>query len=89
MWRPYPFALQDGHFNLTPSEAQQLMAQIDIDHSGDICFDQWIASLVDWRKVGGKGGAFRQGMFGGGLECSSPAVVVCGAEWRPTWGNHI
>ncbi|GAB4824203.1 hypothetical protein N2152v2_011249 [Parachlorella kessleri] len=44
-------ALQDGHFNLTPSEAQQLMAQIDVDHSGDICFDQWIASLVDWRKV--------------------------------------
>lgn len=28
------------------------MAQIDVSGSGDICFDEWIASLLDWRKVG-------------------------------------
>ena len=55
-------ALEDGHFSLSPSEAEQLMSQIDLDHSGVIGFDDWVAAMADWRQVRGRG-------RGGGCGC--------------------
>lgn len=43
---------QEGSFILTPREAHQLLLQMHADPDGDITFDKFVASLMDWSKVG-------------------------------------
>ena len=51
--------VQEGRFTLHPSETRQLLAQMDLDQSGNITYNAWIASLIDWSKVGGFNGPAR------------------------------
>ena len=43
--------LEEGTFNLSAAESQQLLAQMDVSPAGDIAFAEFVASLVDWSKV--------------------------------------
>ena len=40
-----------GYF-LSDDEAQQLLTKVDVDKSGYIDFDEFMATLVDWSEVG-------------------------------------
>jgi calcium-dependent protein kinase len=44
-------ALQSGHFQLSPSEVEQLAEQLDSQHSGTIDWSEWVAAMADWRSV--------------------------------------
>ena len=57
-------ALQDGHFNLSASEAEQLLEQVDLQHRGLIDFEEWAAAMADWRSV--SSGRMRWGGLGWG-----------------------
>ena len=57
-------ALQDGHYNLSASEAEQLLEQVDLQHRGLIDFEEWAAAMADWRSV--SSGRMRRGGLGWG-----------------------
>lgn len=44
-------ALQSGEFDLSPTEVERLLAQLEVQPEGDIAYEDWIAALVDWRAV--------------------------------------
>ncbi|DBA71563.1 hypothetical protein WJX79_004862 [Trebouxia sp. C0005] len=46
-------ALEQGGFNLSRPEMQQLVSQLvdEMDEQGDIQYDNWVAAMVDWREV--------------------------------------
>lgn len=44
-------ALQSGEFDLSATEVEQLLAQLEVQPDGDIAYEDWIAALVDWRAV--------------------------------------
>ncbi|PRW20925.1 calcium-dependent kinase 26-like [Chlorella sorokiniana] len=46
-------ALQSGHFQLSPSEVEQLAEQLDSQHSGTIDWSEWVAAMADWRSFQG------------------------------------
>lgn len=43
--------LRSGHFNLTDAEADQLVAQVDIDEDGGVDWEEWVAAMMEWRAV--------------------------------------
>ena len=43
--------LRSGHFNLTDAEADQLVAQVDIDEDGAVDWEEWVAAMMEWRAV--------------------------------------
>lgn len=43
--------LGDGRFQLSAPELRQLLAQFEVDAEGNVNYDAWIASLVDWGQV--------------------------------------
>ncbi|KAL3131234.1 hypothetical protein ABBQ38_000531 [Trebouxia sp. C0009 RCD-2024] len=46
-------ALEQGGFNLSRPELQQLVSQLvdEMDDSGEIKYDNWVAAMVDWREI--------------------------------------
>ena len=44
-------ALQSARFDLSDTEVEQLLAQMEVAPDGDIAADDWIAALIDWRAV--------------------------------------
>lgn len=46
-------ALEQGGFNLSRPEMQQLVSQLvdEMDEEGDIQYDNWVAAMIDWREV--------------------------------------
>ncbi|PSC69548.1 calcium-dependent kinase 17 [Micractinium conductrix] len=48
-------ALQGGKFDLSAAEAEQLLDQVDQDHSGVIDFEEWAAAMADWRSIKASG----------------------------------
>lgn len=43
--------LQENSFVLTREETEQLFNSVDVDHSGDVTFDELAAALIDWHKL--------------------------------------
>ncbi|KAI3434966.1 hypothetical protein D9Q98_003018 [Chlorella vulgaris] len=43
--------LEEGNFNLSSAETQQLLSQMEVTPEGDITFPEFVASLVDWNDV--------------------------------------
>lgn len=44
--------LKSGRFDLSPTEATQLLATFSIDEGGAVDYYEWVAALMDWREVG-------------------------------------
>ncbi|MEW5315836.1 MAG: hypothetical protein WDW38_007238 [Sanguina aurantia] len=43
--------LRSGRFDLSPTEATQLLATFSIDEGGAVDYYEWVAALMDWREV--------------------------------------
>lgn len=81
--------LQGGHFQLTPEEAEQLMAQVDADSDGEVDWEEWVAVMSDWRtlKDTHEWDAFVEEAFktldrnaDDALDASDLEVLLCGEE---------
>jgi len=44
----YPTGLQKQGYVITEAEARQLMEKMDVDHSGNVEGDEFVAALIDW-----------------------------------------
>ena len=43
--------LNSGRFDMSLTETEQLLAQLDVDRDGFVDYTTWLAALVDWKQV--------------------------------------
>ena len=48
--------LNNGTFDMSKTETQQLLAQLQGDDDGCIDYTTWLAAIIDWKQVGHSGG---------------------------------
>jgi len=50
-WKTGGVGLRTEGYILTDEEAHQLLSEVDVDRSGFIDFDEFMATIVDWSEV--------------------------------------
>lgn len=75
---PVQEELEEGNFNLSSAETQQLLSQMEVTPEGDITFPEFVASLVDWNDVRQCSGGLGGGGEGSGGQSGGSLDGVCG-----------